>query len=336
MKSTSLAVAAFLSVSLAWALPASAAVSSTFLIESGYACNTGRAVISGDYVAYSWGQPAGSYSLHVWNRATDEWITPAGTNSPRAISGDTLLVARPVSGQPGLFAKSLSNPAVETFVANGMLADMSGDLVVWQTEAFPGSQIRGKHLSGGTEFAISSGQWCENARISGNFAVWKSNGGLMPMGLFYKNLDTGTETLLSKTGWDLDVDGNTAVWSENFDGVPAIVARDLLSGETFTFSAGPGVLSRHQATISGTKVVWREFINSGRQTIMGADLLTGQEFVVDDSPGAAFLPAIDGNLVTWVKPVSSQDQALYGRMIPEPATLSLLALGGLCLLRRRK
>jgi beta propeller repeat protein len=89
-----------------------------------------------------------------------------------------------------------------------------------------------------------------------------------------------------------------------------------------------------QPAIDGSIVVWSDQRN-GDYDIYGYDLAKSVEFPVYVGPGEQFFPVVSGNLVVWQDGRDGQVD-IWGVYIPEPAALSLLALGGLAILGRRK
>ena len=72
--------------------------------------------------------------------------------------------------------------------------------------------------------------------------------------------------------------------------------------------------------------------------IYGCDLSTGTEFPICTRPGIQKRPRISGNVVVWTDYRHWWSEPdIYGAVIPEPAAISLLAVGAcLPLLRRRR
>ena len=91
----------------------------------------------------------------------------------------------------------------------------------------------------------------------------------------------------------------------------------------------------HSPSTSGRLKTCERPERNGNYDIYGYDLAKGVEFPIYVGPGEQYFPAVRGNLVVWMEDLNG-DTNTYGAYVPEPATLSLLALGGLAILRRRK
>ncbi len=68
----------------------------------------------------------------------------------------------------------------------------------------------------------------------------------------------------------------------------------------------------------------------------GYDLSTSTEFPICTDAAEKGSPDISGTTVVWYDYRNGNNPDIYGANIPEPATLSLLAIGGLAMLRRRR
>ena len=78
---------------------------------------------------------------------------------------------------------------------------------------------------------------------------------------------------------------------------------------------------------------------NGHIEIYGYDLSTGNQFPICINGIYPSHPAISGDLVVWMDYRNDEylegNYDIYGAYIPEPATLCLLAVGGLAVMRRR-
>jgi len=84
--------------------------------------------------------------------------------------------------------------------------------------------------------------------------------------------------------------------------------------------------------IDGNTVIWEDDRN-GDYDIYGYDLSSGAEFPICIRPGDQIAPDVAGDTVVWW---DYNNGDIVGAIIPEPATLSLLALGSMVILRRRR
>jgi beta propeller repeat protein len=116
-------------------------------------------------------------------------------------------------------------------------------------------------------------------------------------------------------------------------GIWQIYARDLSNGTEFRVN--PSDADQIRPDIDGNRIVWES-----DYSIEGFDLGAGEAFTVFTSDGSAYAhrPAISGDVVVWMQQTVGVPDSLdiYGATIPEPATLSLMAVGGLAMVRRRK
>ena len=115
------------------------------------------------------------------------------------------------------------------------------------------------------------------------------------------------------------------------------MAVSVQAGYMYTKLDVPGASSTYGYAIDGSNIVgWYED-GGGNNHGFNYDISTNT-YTTLDVPGAAdtYAHSIDGgNIVGWYV---AHGGGIYGFLaaIPEPATLSLLSLGGLILLRRRR
>jgi beta propeller repeat protein len=129
-----------------------------------------------------------------------------------------------------------------------------------------------------------------------------------------------------------DVSGNIIVWRDHREEIGwDIWGVDLTTGTEFPICTNEAEQSA--PAIEGGLVVWVDMRN-GDPDIYGYDLAKGVEFPICIAPGEQSFPAISGSLVVW-DDNRSGPRNIYGAYIPEPATLALLAAGGVLALRRR-
>ena len=134
------------------------------------------------------------------------------------------------------------------------------------------------------------------------------------------------------------ISGNIVVWQDDRnDNLGDIYGKDLVSGEEFIVCDYPG--SQSTPIVYGDLVVWADLRN-GNYDIYGKYLSGGDEFPVCAASGGQWKPDLHGNIVVW-EDLRNGNGDIYGAIvIPEPGTLTLLAICGLTLLglgaRRRK
>ncbi len=207
--------------------------------------------------------------------------------------------------------------------------DIGNDIVVYK-DTYKG--VYGYELASGSSWTIcaATASQSDRAYTDGMTVVWKDDRGMRGY-----DLTTGIspEFEISPTfGWTPLVDGNTIVWTEWRDGSFNIYGYDLTTENEFPICTD----AAHQGAtgISGEIVVWYDDRN-GDWDIYGYDLSSNQEFAICTAPGDQWMADVSGDLVVWEDQRNHDGGDIYGAIIPEPATLSLLALGGLALIRRR-
>jgi len=229
-------------------------------------------------------------------------------------------------------------------VQQGTHVAVNGDIVAWvQWKGSDDYDIYGYDLSTQVEFPISTaaGYQYEPA-TNGEVVVWSDlrvgyDTGGENWDIYGYDLSTQTEFQIT-TADDhqefADISGNIVVWQDDRNRygeegtLHDIYGYDLDTQTEFSICTNNA--RQEQPAISGNFVVWMDDRN-GDYDIFGYDLTTQTEFPIATGLGDQLKPAISGNTVVWE---SGGD--IYGAVIPEPCTLTLLAFGGIALVRRKR
>jgi beta propeller repeat protein len=305
--------------------------------------------VSGNIVVWQQG-PFGSEDIYGKNLTTGVTF-PIATGSvsqygPR-IDGDVVTWTNFSEGFP-IYWKNLTTGVTSNFSTKGGGINfihleseaISGNIMVYEQLA-SSRDYYGLNLLTRESFPICTNNSDQfGGRIDGDKVVWYDNR-TGENKIYGKNLTSGIESALCNTPGSQsgpDISGNLLVWMDQVPGSASgdydIYGKNLTTGIEFPVCTAPGFQS--YPAISGNFAVW---VDNRRGTtspydLYAKDLSTNTEFLVCSGTVILAPIAIDGNLVTWVDNRNGH-QDIYGAYIPEPATLSLLALGSLAALRRR-
>jgi beta propeller repeat protein len=145
--------------------------------------------------------------------------------------------------------------------------------------------------------------------VSGNTIVWVDYRGSSP-NIYAKNMSTGVETTVCAAPGDQDqpaISGNRVVWRDKRNGNYDIYMKDLVSGVESVVCTATG--DQEEPDIDGDRVVWTDHrdysvgtsANWHYEDIYMRNVATGQESVVSDEHTGETMPAISGDIVTWVR-----------------------------------
>jgi beta propeller repeat protein len=214
---------------------------------------------------------------------------------------------------------------------------ISGDTIVWYDERNGGRAIYGYDLSTSQEFMLPA--TCDpvrgSVRIDGDIVVWNDlrNGNRDIYAYDLADEREFAACLNSAEQYLPDVSGDVIVWADSRNGRTDIIGYEISTGEEFVVCDAPK--SQWRPVIGDRFIAWEDN-RRGYSDLMAYELATGREYVVDDENNRnPFTCNMDGDTIVW------QDQfpipfPVMMTKLPEPATLSMLTLGGLAVLKRRR
>ncbi|MFO8013701.1 MAG: PEP-CTERM sorting domain-containing protein [Phycisphaerae bacterium] len=287
------------------------------------------------------------YGYHVPTATEIPIHTGPGRDTDVRVSGNTVVWATLYDDILGYDLATSQNFVVYSEEHGGRrYPSTNGQYVFWQdTYTWDDWNIRGKNLDTGDVLTIcdASGDQTE-PDADGNLVVWQDgrNGKLDVYGY---NLATGQEFLVSGKQANqrrAKVSGDWVVWMEGERGHDQdIYGLNLVTLEEVAISDHDG--ESRMPEIDGNIVVWRDNVGedgtiAGGSNIWGYDLESRERFVISALDKWQTFPSIDGNLMAWRQKDDTGRYDIYGALLPEPATLALLAVGAtaVTLMRRRR
>ena len=312
--------------------------------------NVGPPRVDGDIVVWD-DHPEGAAKRGIYGYilSTSSPFTvdnrPAYQGSPD-ISGNIVVWRDDRDGATHIYGRDLSPSGTGFSVClsdtSPALPAVSGNTVVWQDERnrwspdFSGMDVYGYNLVTTTEFAVCTDPGDQGVEsggphtvaISGDIVVWQDdrNGNWDIYGHDLSSDEQFSIVTEDSAQEGPAVSGDIIVWQDERNGNWDIYAYDLSSDTEFAVCTVGG--DQKYPSIDGNFIVWCD-LRSGSSSIYGYDLSTGSEFVICTSGG--IFPDISGNVVVW----RSSGVGIYGAIIPEPATLGLMLVGGLALMQRK-
>jgi len=308
--------------------------------------------ISGDIVVWH-DERNGQWDIYGHNLATGQTfpVCVAGKDQVRpSVSGNIVVWEDRRNGHPeysgDIYGYDLSTGREFVVyedtgpILHARRPEISGDWVVWsdyRSEA-GGYGVYAHNLSTQQDKTLHVGddQPGYGLQVRGDVAVWYE----------YRGIDQRFDIL----GYDLaanspltvcgdpeyqyypSTDGTVVVWQDRRKGRAYdmdIYGLDLETRIEFAIDASS--TDTRTPAVQGDLVIW-----TASRGIYGRYLSTGETFLVAEGVSGQY-PKISGDYIVWTGPSANGKFDIYGaRLIPEPATMSLLALGGLAVLRRRK
>jgi beta propeller repeat protein len=314
----------------------------------------GAPSISGDIIV--WGDQnssaPGIYGYNLQTKQTFAIATGSGKGSPQ-ISGSIVAWCEPTPGYGyGYGAKNLDTGQYYTLESSmgGYMADSYLSIVghkvyfsVYDSMRDP-QGIYCMDLDTGTKTMLLPRR--ENSYdpdANQKWVVWATTGGT----LYLNNLATGvTKTLTNPWGGEMSAPslaGDCIYYQVMYDNTSSherIERYDIDTG-TFSIVSQGRLRDVNYPSADGSIVVWGDYDAKPSHILNATDVSTGQTVpVVDVQQGFISYSQqgweYDAGRLVWVWESSDYTQAhvYLTEITPEPATLGLLALGGLALIRR--
>jgi beta propeller repeat protein len=250
------------------------------------------------------------------------------------IHGDRIVWSEWAGGS-SVWAYDISTGASTEVVASGGNPDVWGDLVAWETNHV----ISVKNVVNGAVSQVP-GTWLTASRanlpaIWGDNVVWTGDSTISGYNLaLNKSIEVSTPGCAD---WPpLDIHGNIVVWRDTRNGNLDIYGADITDLDNIIeFPVCTNPFEQGGPHVFGNVVVWTDYRN-GDQDIYGFDLLTQTEFPIATGPGNQFSASIYEDTVVWSNELNGSIDIMGNTIIPEPASLGVLVMGAVMMIRRRR
>jgi len=319
-----------------------------------------HAAISGDIVVWDedvmddgfwqegdWPEP-GWYILGRNMRTRQLLNIPSGKHAYTCdVAGDIVVWCDSRNSDEDIYGYNLATGqelSICTAAGDQRMPKISGNTVVWYDERGGGKSIYGYDLSTNQEFMLPP--TCDpqygSVGIDGEIVVWTDwrNGDRADWShgnrdIYAYDLSTGQEfaVCLDPNRQSIPaVCGDVIVWADSRNPSADIIGYEISTGTEFVVTGAPK--EQWRPVIGDRFVVWEDSRN-GYNDLYAHDLETGRQYMLDRPPERPFTCDMDGDVLLWLEEKTVYT-TFWTTTLPEPGTLSLLALGGLALLRRRR
>ena len=236
----------------------------------------------------------------------------------------------------------LYDNGVVTPLGNGNLARVSDTHVAWDGgDGDPETEIFLYDGTSTTQVTNDVDVFDMNPEISGQKVVWHTEetfwdpleGNVTLKDAFlYDGSQVVQLTNHGRVHSGPKISGDWVVWDE-IDGITTDVF--LYDGQSI-IELTPGDAEGFEPVVGGSLVVWKSHVGGDNELFV----YDGSSVVQLTGAGinSNFVPHVDGTTITWTgKADDGNDYEVYmASYVPEPATMGLLAMGGMALLRRRR